>query len=264
MSERPPFRPHARCFRSAVGTFPHEGGRLENKGLSESLRSHPNGGAIVNFVLIEPSIWQLSERIDFSRKSRLLETPFLEIVDRLVASARWTRCLQKSLDARPDYVRAELELMFPTDLVDLFHNGAGGYRAQFYSDMRRGEHANRYVIDSLIAKLKQMPIPKGEQDCAWGFLEASIHDADAKIWICEDGAWFRDKSDQARNLSVFRWMQNARRIEIEKNFKLRHPYLTPNDECRLEIKGGALDDRWVGGTTLKPSRSEDIHDLGFT
>jgi hypothetical protein len=217
----------------------------------------------MNFVLIEPSIWRLSNRLDAGRKSRLLAIPFLEIVDRLVASVRWTRCHPQPLRTRDGYTRAELELKFPTDLADLFHNGAGGYRAQYYEDMELGERANRHAIEALFAKLKQLPIPKGEHDCEWDFIEVSLSDPDAKIWISEEGPWYWNTSEEAQNLSVSRWLQNAPRI-ADRTFERWHPGLTPDDEPRLEIKGGALDDKLVGGIVLKPFRSEDVHDLGFT
>lgn len=43
----------------------------------------------------------------------------------------------------------EVELELPCAVVDLFHNGADGHRAQYYLSVEHGEAASRYLVQSL-------------------------------------------------------------------------------------------------------------------
>ena len=61
---------------------------------------------------------------------------------------------QEKLSDHPGLKRVWLVLALSSETVDLFHNGAGGYRAQFYLGVRQGEDANRCVIDAMLGKLE--------------------------------------------------------------------------------------------------------------
>src|SRR5262245_4540195 len=125
-----------------------------------------------------PDVWQLS--CESPRTARLLSTSFEEIVDRIV------RELSVS-EKRDEYGRKVLTLSLPANLVDLFHNGAGGYRAQYYESVSQGETANRYILDRLSHLDREL-----------------LKSPTAKIWIYK-GQWLRHWRHAMRNLRVERW-----------------------------------------------------------
>ena len=49
--------------------------------------------------------------------------------------------------------RAEIFFDVGAETLDVFFNGAQGYRAQYYLDTQRGLECNRYLIDLLKGKL---------------------------------------------------------------------------------------------------------------
>jgi hypothetical protein len=116
----------------------------------------------------------------------------------------------------------------------LFHNGAGGYGAQFYESIRQGEQANRYILDRLSHIDREI-----------------LKSRTAKIWIYQ-GQWLRRQRHAMRNLRVERWHRN---FHVCPKL-VRYGYLTPDNETRLVIKGESpksLDDR-----------NERIYNYGYT
>lgn len=222
------------------------------------------------FKNVAESEWQLNDRIGSERKARLLSTPFEAIVQRIINEAKITSRRRGHGGCEklvPGASRTEIELSVRCETVDLFHNGAGGYRAQFYRDIRQGEEANRYVINALGEKVRQSWMDQADPGFRWEFVDASLRDPDAKIWIFE-GDWFDKKSDTDRNLTVDRWAENLDRIMplvLKLRFEPGHPTLTPDNEARLELKGGCVDaDHNSIEKRLKPCRSQEIHDYGYT
>ena len=170
-------------------------------------------------------VWQL--RCEPSRAARLLSIPFENIVDRIHAESS----VQRKLD---EFGRTVLTLTLASELVDLFHNGAGGYRAQFYESIRQDEQANRYILDRLSHIDREI-----------------LKSRTAKIWIYQ-GQWLRRQRHAMRNLRVERWHRN---FHVCPKL-VRYGYLTPDNETRLVIKGESpksLDDR-----------NERIYNYGYT
>lgn len=212
--------------------------------------------------------WRLHDRIGEERKKRLLDTPFESIVQRIVGEARLHRLHCEPCKKFPGSKRIEIGLTLCSQTVDLFHNGAGGYRAQFYQSIRQGEAANQYVTEALLEKLKGICADQSEPGCSWEFIEASLRGPDAKAWIFE-GDWFHgNKPEELRNLTVDRWVESLHTIGpalMKLRFERSHPMLTPDNETRLDLKGGCIDgDGNSIGKRLKPCRSQEIHDFGYT
>ena len=155
-------------------------------------------------------------------------------------------------------------MTLPSQTVDQFHNGAGGYRAQFYLGVQQGNAANRYLIDSLLGKLKGFCEAQSKPGCSWKFIESSLCDPDAKAWI-HQGIWIRRKKLADRNLEVERWDRNGKTKELRKKAIPVWAQLTPNGETRLDLKGGSVDENFLSiGAQLKPFRSQELHDYGYT
>ena len=205
------------------------------------------------FALLSAEIWRLRPSIGAERQQRLLDTTFDEIVVQITANARIASCATVRSNEHPDYERVEIAIELPATVVDLFHNGAGGYRAQYYESLVAGEQANRHVIDAL-QELSRLDS---------GMASKSIRHGLAKIWIRE-GRWRDDNLEQDRNLEVKRWQNFAARHRTIPKLEPIWASLTPNRETYLEIKGA-----WVHKATryvldLKPSRSQTLHNWGFT
>src|SRR5262245_23732613 len=158
------------------------------------------------FKLQPADVWRLS--CETTRVTRLLSVSFEEIVNRTA--------VELSVGEKHDeWGRRLLILTLPSDLVDLFHNGAGGYPAMSYASLRQGQRANRYLLDRLV------------------HLDPGIVcKPTAKIWIYE-GLWLRYRRHAMRNLRAKRWTEN---YHICPKL-VRYGYLTPDSETRLVIKG---------------------------
>ena len=205
------------------------------------------------FVLLPSEIWRLRKSIDAERRRRLLSTSFEKMVEQIKMHARLVSYELVHSYKRPDYQRAEIGIELPAALVDLFHSGAGGYRAQFYESPAAGERANHHAINAL-----QELFVLNER-----IASQSIGHASAKVWIRE-GAWCDDQLEQDRNLQVERWRDFATKNPPHPDFASICMSLTPERETHLEIKGA-----WIHKTTgevlnLKRYRSQTLHEWGFT
>jgi hypothetical protein len=212
----------------------------------------------VTFGIVAESDWRLSENIESARKDRLLTTPFKTIVEAITREAK-PSCWQR--EKIRGHIRAVINLSLSSQTVDLFHNGAGGYRAQYYLGTDLGETANRYAIDYLLPHLRHLYAGAQERPCPWELLETSLMHRDAKIWIRE-GPWLTDTPAAGQNLAVARWQRN--KPNPTKGFEARWAELTPEDENCLVLKGGCLDGNGAPGKSLKSCRSREIHELGCT
>ncbi|MFO1091585.1 MAG: hypothetical protein U1E46_18570 [Hyphomicrobiales bacterium] len=157
--------------------------------------------------------WKVSG-IDEDRKRRLLTWEFPNIVQEICRTA-----IPKTA---PDSngIDSVLELHVDPILVDLFHNGSGGYRAQFYEGVTKGRAANTFAL------LKLLPIVR-RIDREFKFTSRTT------IWICEQGDWFNEEPQRLQNLDVARW-RDAEERGATRCGKLWR--LMPYTEHRLVIR----------------------------
>ena len=218
----------------------------------------------MTFGIAPATEWQLERNVGDARERRLRETSFDSIVEQITKQAELHDYGCEKIHNFPGSKRVWINLILPRQTVDLFHSGAGGYRAQFYLGIRQGEAANRYLIDSLCAAFKCLCAARPKQGCPWEFIEASLCHRDAKIWIHE-GAWLSDNIPTDQNLVVDRWEQNADRNTLQHRFEPFWAKLTPDRETQLQLKGGCVDETFQPiDVQLKPSRSQELHDHGYT
>ncbi len=156
--------------------------------------------------------------------------------------------------------RAILRVAVCPELVDLFHNSASGYRAQYYFSPKEGDRANRYALEAMIPRLRQAC----RSHHSWRMIEASLAHPQAKIWI-HQGLWHRRIPKLMRNLHVARWDANAPLFRPEKPRARFWASLTPDQEHRLVIKGGFVThDFNTAMNPKKEERSQELHDFGFS
>jgi hypothetical protein len=110
--------------------------------------------------------------------------------------------------------RYRVEIRLPCSLVDLFHNGAGGYRAQFYESIELGEEANAYCHDAILSAIKSQ---ETRRDQNWMDTPeaASLYCETTKVWI-HQGLWFHQEWICLRNLQVPRWSCDPKRVDARR------------------------------------------------
>src|SRR5262245_31980881 len=101
---------------------------------------------MTGFRLVRSETWHLVS-IAESRASRLLSFSYPKIIQSLIDDAVLTDAEIEPIPSLPGLRRAALMLKAGYKLVDLFHNGAGGYRAP---GIKVGERANRFAISKIV------------------------------------------------------------------------------------------------------------------
>ena len=206
------------------------------------------------FSVVPENEWRLSKQIDCERRETLLHTTFEEISDKIFNQLEKSKIKREKLHDVQGAERIYIEIILPCQLVDLFHNGAGGYRAQYLYDLNQGEKANQFIISKLSEKF-------GNGD---KFTKLSLQHFDSKIWV-QENAWLGDNEYSNRNLFVEFWNKNSKEITLAHRFEPSWAQLTPYDESCLEIKGGSVDSNLQPiDKSLKPSRSLEIHRFDYT
>lgn len=162
--------------------------------------------------------------------------------------------------------RYELRLVFQSpDIVDLWHNSRGGYRAQYYLDCKKGDEANAYAIETLSKVVEPMIVADDRYKLRWPSAKRSIYHRLARIWIVE-GLWEHHAKTTDRQLKVPRWQYHDPRDTCGNAKKLRTKgALIPSKEKRLVWNG-----QWLShdGSPVdwppKPKRATQINRYGYT
>ena len=215
------------------------------------------------FDVVPANEWRLIGQIDDLRRERLLTTPYEVIIGRLRQEASLSRCFpEKPRDGSEWPRRAVFRFKVASQTVDLFHNGAGGYRAQYYRSIISGEAANSAAIAALLPAATEAIIQSNEHA---ELFRGSVACADAKVWIAE-WTWI-DEVEPASQLWVAAWRTNCDTASDGRQQRSgRRGRLIPSDIDVLEVKGGWLKADLSPGSPFKPAqrRSADIHSFGFT
>jgi len=215
------------------------------------------------FNRVPDSEWILSDTLDNARRQRLLSgMTFEQIVCVIFGSLQIEKCICEPHSSQAGS-RIVVTLKMDASTVDLFHNSASGYRAQYYCGVRKGEKANRYAVTELFSRVMELIAEEPNSPCP-ELVKKSLRSAQAKLWI-HQGTWFRLKRKTDRNLHVLRWVEALDPTDLRQSKKARWGSLTPSEETRIDLKGGFVN---LAGTKMaestKPSRSADIHKFGFT
>lgn len=217
----------------------------------------------MNFSFADEEDWQLHESILDPRRSALWDTPFDQIVERLVAETAILamRRAQNSLKP-PGYRRLAILIGAPSAVVDLFHNGRGGYRVQYLAGVAEGDAANAYAFGQVIERV--MGLVGGRLGGSRARLLAGATEHGGKLWI-KEGRWIRPARKQ---LIVPRWRERSPVEGVDATTARRLMVwgaAAPEHETRIVLKGEWIDDKGVPPVEpLKQSRGDRIHWYGFT
>jgi hypothetical protein len=215
----------------------------------------------ITFARISPSNWRLNDRIHLHRRQRLLHgLGFASIVRNIAKQATVLTYKRKKIRDFPGYYRVEITLKVAAETVDLFHNSAAGYRAQYYRSAKTGEIANKYAIRQLAPRVMEMLDGMHKRTCPSWWMGKSLVHSKAKLWI-HQGRWLLLARLSDRNLIVNRWFNS----NPTKKKRRLWATLTPMNETRIDLKGAplTLDGRPLT-ISLKSGRSKDIHAVGYT
>jgi hypothetical protein len=161
------------------------------------------------FAILPEHIWILTEAVTGARRQALLSTPFEAIVAEIASRGTPGKTKFRSnhdpiFDHRPGSLKRYcVEIRLPCNLVDMFHNGAGGYRAQFYESIELGDEANAYCRDAILPLIRSQEIAR-RQNWMDTPAAASLYCQTTKVWI-HQGRWIRPPRLRLRNLRVQRW-----------------------------------------------------------
>jgi hypothetical protein len=169
------------------------------------------------------------------------------------------------LDDHHAWRRPVFTLSCDPDLVDLFHNGRRGYRAQYHAGIEKGEAANTKLLESLTSKLVDAWLAWKHRPYDEAWVRRSLDPFVAKIWI-HQGHWSRgwDRRKIRIELQVDAWLlhKDSRNASVRKKVKLGA--LCPRED-KLIVKGAFLNAHGVGQLPKPPSeRAKQIHQYGFT
>jgi hypothetical protein len=137
------------------------------------------------FVHVSGRIWQVTG--DMSQ----LPSPGYERIIRRIArevdiAAHHRECGKRKANC----FRACVKLKCRAETISLFHSSRSGYRAQYYSSVAGGEQANRFALAVLVPRVRELLRGKEKRGCSWSWMEKSLLDPTAKIWI-HQGPWLR-------------------------------------------------------------------------
>ena len=227
----------------------------------------PSPDSESKFFRIQEADWHLSDQVYLERRKRLVHGPTYEqIVASMAREAELVGHKRGQKPCNSGFFRVLITLKMKPEIVDLFHNSAAGYRAQFFHSVQNGDGANTYAIKILLPQLKKLLEVNPMRTCQWNWVKKSLLDSQAKLWI-HQGPWLRHNRKKDWLLLVQRWMeaQQSSSNDNEEKKKARWASLVPHLETRVDIKGGCLSlSGEPMGEQLKPNRGKDIHELGFT
>ena len=215
------------------------------------------------FSRVSPADWRITETMAPRRREALLTGPsFTEIIEEVVGAAELLYHARERCRSDKNYFRFVAIIKCAGSHVDLFHNSASGYRAQYYAAESIGISANVYAVQHLCRQLFDLLGSHRKRTCPLPWINASVSAADAKVWI-HQGPWLRANRHADRLLQVERWAEAHAPDECAKR-RARWSRLTPGAEDRLDLKGGfvTLDGASLG--TLKPYRAPNIYKHGYT
>lgn len=219
-----------------------------------------------SFGRVPQKEWVLSHQMTLRQKRRLRrQTTYEQIIARLARGVALHDHTREGAHSKGGgrFFRTHVTLRVDTATVDLFHNSPSGYRAQYYLSAKNGDRANTYALRQLVPRIRQLLIGHAKRTCPWSWVEKSLLDPSAKVWIYQ-GRWWRHAKRKDRHLAVRRWVAEQTSPEKMRRRKAAWGALTPDRETRVDVKGGFTTLAGVPLGSLKLERAKDINELGFT
>jgi hypothetical protein len=210
------------------------------------------------FDCVPADVWQLREDI-----SSLGSPPYEQIVQLILTEAAVIDHKRERAKTDKHLFRVIVTLKCSVETVAMFHSARSGYRAQYYSSITCGERANQFALQLLVPHVCRLLAGREKRTCPLWWVEKSLLNPAAKVWI-HQGRWLRPARLVDRGLAVARWVRGQTDPNKKRRRKAIWSMLTPKSEHHLELKGAFLSLAGASQGTLKPTRSKDLYELGFT
>jgi hypothetical protein len=216
------------------------------------------------FAHVTDRKWKLNDQLPRHRRDKLLNSePYEQLVENLLRGMAISNVKREESRDVGGYFRAVVTLQVHPKFLDLFYSSASGYRAQYYHSPKLGSRANRFALDRLLPRVIRAVAAINKRTCPGAWVESSLRDPSAKLWP-HQGVWVRYGRRADQNLLVSRWVARQSDTDEKRRKRAIRSMLTPAEESLLELKGGFLSRTGKPLGTLKPQRSNDIHNLGYT
>lgn len=220
------------------------------------------------FAQIPAEIWQFSPGVKGVRANSLRTWAWADIVETILREAVFHECEAEEGDVGKKFEgmwRPTVTIRVAASTVDLFHNGAGGIRAQHYQSVQYGVLATQDICRRLRPKLREFWSSKARNPRLADF-DASFKSESCKAWI-HQGTWHRQARPVHRTLRVQRWLGAlAAGVPEGKSARFKYwPLLMPEDETRIDFKGSWVKDGVVqdDGTVFTRQAFEN-HEYGYS
>jgi|SRR4051812_48243125 hypothetical protein len=106
--------------------------------------------------------------------------PYEQLVEELMRQVLLVKvCREKSRDMI-GYFRVVVTLRERATALDLFYNGASGYRAQYYQAAELGTLANRFALDRLLPAVTAAIAHTNKRTCPPAWVKRSLCDPEAQ------------------------------------------------------------------------------------
>jgi hypothetical protein len=212
--------------------------------------------------------WLISPTVSVARTTYLHDMRWQDVIDAIVERAAFLSCrrtLGKPNGKFHGCWRPELTVKLPATIVDAFHSGSGGIRAQYYFGADTGRAATLELLDIMYSKLETFWLENRKRHFLKGF-QASFASDYCKIWI-HQGPWLRGlPATKLCTLQVKRW-QSSSWYTIPSG-KPPHfaswPTLMPETETRIDFKGAWIKDQVVSDDgTVAIGQDLENHHRGY-
>jgi hypothetical protein len=215
-----------------------------------------------SFCRVPSNLWFVRTDERTVLEALLDAPPFDQILETLASSIDSVIFSRERCDENHKYFRVSATITFSSaHAVRLFHSASTGYRAQYFCHPETGESANRFALHRLCPSVLSAISMKPKRSCALPWARLSLADESAKVWI-HQGSWARWRENRIKLLHIDRWRSA---LPVGKDAKrLRLSPLVPDQETRIDVKGGFVSLAGKPLGSLKPSRPIHIHTLGFS
>ena len=219
----------------------------------------------MKFSKMPPSIWKISNDIELERTEKLLNAPSFEnIVKNIIASVRNIHLKRELCKDKPGHYRVVATLECENrEPVDLFHNAATGYRAQYLKSPELGDKANEYAAISFRELILEKLLKRKPRGWKLSWAKISILNSSVKVWI-HQGRWLRYAKESCQDLIVDKWNKGGNSVNSDIRKKKRYGRMLPGCENRIDYKRVWVSERGKVIQTFKPDRATCINLHGFT
>lgn len=216
------------------------------------------------FFRASPEDWKFGDSVQSGRVQRLHNSPsYEEILSRISKHGQVLFHKREQARDEPSYFRVVVRLNVKGVAIDLFHNSASGYRAQYFHNTELGECANLVALAWLAPIAVKAAKEQPKRTCPAWWVAKSLLDSSAKVWI-HQGLWLHHAKSEDQQLFVDRWLKQQASSDANRRKKAIWSSLAPSNESQLVLKGGFLTLEGEPLGSLKAMRAKNLHELGFT